>query len=114
MKMFSCCVLVYGRFGETVVQSNESGLLRTDVSGSEFEVGTPTLEEEAEKKKSRSKALSKESSHGCFCELVAVYCTLQVFSYESLILVCVQVMLKRFREFSEMKKCRLAGRLMDS
>ena len=48
-----------------MVHSTEPGLPRTDVSGSEFEVGAPTSEEEAQKKKS-VKARSKESSHGCF------------------------------------------------
>ena len=32
-----------------MVHANEPGLPRTEVSGSEFEVGTPTLEEESEK-----------------------------------------------------------------
>ena len=61
MKMNSrgCCVLVYDLAGEPVVQSNESGLPRTDVSVSEFEVGVPTSDEEVEKKKSRSKSAPK-------------------------------------------------------
>ena len=67
MKIISrgCCVLVYDRSGEPVVHSNEPGLPRTDVSGSEFEVGAPTSEEEVERKKESDKTRSKESSHGC-------------------------------------------------
>ena len=61
MKMTSggCCVLVYDRSGEPVVHANEPGLSRTDVSGSEFEVGVPTSEEEGERKKSRTKSAPK-------------------------------------------------------
>ena len=58
MKMTSwgCCVLVYIRSGEPVVHGDQPGLPRTDVSGSEFEVGAPTSEEEeAERKKSQTK-----------------------------------------------------------
>ena len=75
MKMTSwgCCVLVYDRSGEPVVQANEPGLSRTDVSGSEFEVGAPTSNEEAERKKSRTRRATKspltavlESWLGCF------------------------------------------------
>ena len=42
-----------------MVHANEPGLPRTDVSGSEFEVGVPTSEEEAERKKSRRKRAPK-------------------------------------------------------
>ena len=42
-----------------MVHANEPGLPRTDVSGSEFEVGAPTSEEEAERNKSRTKRASK-------------------------------------------------------
>ena len=42
-----------------MVHANEFELPRTDASGSEFEVGTPTSEEEAERKKSRTKRASK-------------------------------------------------------
>ena len=61
MKMTSqaCCVLVYNRSREPVVHATEPGLPRTDVSGSEFEVGAPTSEEEAEGKKSRTKRATK-------------------------------------------------------
>ena len=38
-----------------MVHVNEPELPRTDVSGSEFEVGAPTSEEEADRKKSRTK-----------------------------------------------------------
>ena len=67
LKMTSrgCCVLVYNRSGEPVVHCDECELLRTDVSGSEFEVGAPTSEEEAERKKSQMKRASK-------CPLTAV------------------------------------------
>ena len=55
-----CCVLVYNRSGKPVVHANEPGLPRTDVSGCEFEVGAPTsAEEEAERKKIRTKRASK-------------------------------------------------------
>ena len=65
MKMTSwgCCVLVYNRSGGPVVHANEPGLLWTDGSGSKFEVGAPTLEEEAEKNKSR-KSRTKRASKG--------------------------------------------------
>ena len=53
------CVLVYDRSGEPVVHCNEPELPRTDVSGSEFEVGAPTSEEEAGKKKSQVKRAQK-------------------------------------------------------
>ena len=61
MKMTSwgCCVLVYNRSGEPVVHGDEPGLPRTDVSGSEFEVGAPTSEEEADRKKSQTKRAPK-------------------------------------------------------
>ena len=48
-----------------MVHANEPGLPQTLVSGSEFEVGAPTSEEEAERKKSRTKRASK-------CPLTAV------------------------------------------
>ena len=51
--------LVYNRSGEPVVHGDEPGLPRTDVSGSEFEVGAPTSEEEAERKKSQTKRAPK-------------------------------------------------------
>ena len=53
------CVSVYDHCGEAVVRLNETGLTRTDVSGSEFEVGAPALEEGVEKKKRRSKHVPK-------------------------------------------------------
>ena len=51
--------LVYNRSGEPVVYANKPGLARTDVPGSEFEVGAPTSEEEAERMKSRTKRAPK-------------------------------------------------------
>ena len=61
MKMTSggCFVLVYNRSGEPVVHANVPGLPRTDVSGSEFEVGAPTSGEEAERKKNQVKRAPK-------------------------------------------------------
>ena len=50
---------LYNRSGEPVVHGNEPGLPRTDVSGFEFEVGAPTSEEEAERKKSQTKRAPK-------------------------------------------------------
>ena len=50
---------MYDRSGKPVVRAIESGLPRTDVSGSEFEVGAPTSEEEAERKKSRTNRAPK-------------------------------------------------------
>ena len=50
---------MYNRSGEPVVDANEPGLPWTDVSGSDFQVGAPTSEEEAERKKSRTKRASK-------------------------------------------------------
>ena len=59
MTSWGCCVLVYNRSGEPVVHADEPGLPQTDVSGSEFEVGAPTSEEEAERNKSRTKRAPK-------------------------------------------------------
>ena len=42
-----------------MVHCDEPELPRTDVSRSEFEVGAPTLEEEAERKKSQMKRVPK-------------------------------------------------------
>ena len=42
-----------------MVHSSEPELLRTDVSGSEFEVGAPSSEEEAERKKNQTKRAPK-------------------------------------------------------
>ena len=42
-----------------MVHCNEPELPRTDLSGSEFEVGAPTSEEEAERKKSQMKRAPK-------------------------------------------------------
>ena len=49
LEFFCCSVIKF--------YSNEPGLPRTDVSGSEFEVGAPTSEEENEKKRVRQNAL---------------------------------------------------------
>ena len=50
---------MYDGSGKAVVRSNQPGLPLTDLSGSEFEVGTPTSEEKS------IKTRHKESSHGC-------------------------------------------------
>ena len=42
-----------------MVHANEPGLPRTDGSGSAFEIGAPTSEEEAGRKKSRTKRAPK-------------------------------------------------------
>ena len=42
-----------------MIQANEPGLPRTDMAGSEFEVGAPTSEEEGERKKSRMRRAAK-------------------------------------------------------
>ena len=42
-----------------MVPSTEPGLPQPDVSGSEFEVGAPTSEEDVERKKSRTKRAQK-------------------------------------------------------
>ena len=44
-----------------MVHGDEPGSPRTDVSGSEFEVGAPTSEEEAERKKSQTKSAPKST-----------------------------------------------------
>ena len=59
MTSWGCCVLVNERSGELMVHANELGLSRTDVSGSEFEVGAPTSEKKAERKKSVTKRATK-------------------------------------------------------
>ena len=59
MTSWSFCAFVYDWSAEPVVRSNETGLLQIDVSGSEFEVGAPTSEEEVEKKEGRSKRAPK-------------------------------------------------------
>ena len=50
---------MYDRSGEPVVHSNELGLPRIEVSGSEFVVGSPTSEEEVARKKSQTKRAPK-------------------------------------------------------
>ena len=50
---------MYNRYGQPVVHGDEPGLPRTDVPGSEFEVGAPISEEEAERKKSQAKRALK-------------------------------------------------------
>ena len=44
-----------------MVHGSEPELPRTDVSGSEFEVGAPTSEEEVERKKSQVKRAPKST-----------------------------------------------------
>ena len=50
---------MFDRSREPVVHANEPGLPRTDVSGSEFEVGAPTSEKEGGREKSRTKRVPK-------------------------------------------------------
>ena len=61
MKMTSwgCCVLDYDRSGEPAIHSNEPKWPRTDLSGSECEVGALTSEEESEREKSQTKRAPK-------------------------------------------------------
>ena len=91
MKMvsWSCCVLVYDRSKEPVVHRNESGLPRTDVSGSEFDVGAPTSEE-VEKKKNRSKHAPKSLLTAVFESwlLSILHCMFLVISVAHLVSVC--------------------------
>ena len=61
-----------------MVPSDEPGLHRRDVSGSEFEVGVPTSEEEVEKCKSRSKRTPKVISRlylrvSCYLFYIAAF-----------------------------------------
>ena len=50
---------MYNRSGEPLVHCSEPKLPRADVSGSEFEVGAPTSEEEVRRKKSPTKRAPK-------------------------------------------------------
>ena len=91
-----------------MVHPDEPALPRTDVSGCDFEVGAPTSEEQVEKK-SRTKHVSKsplmivpES-----CLLSILHCSFLVIS-AARFPSCLQVMPKRFREFPEMRVCRMA------
>ena len=117
MKMTShaCCVLVYNRSREPVVHATEPGLPRTDVSGSEFEVGAPTSEEEAEGKKSRTKRATKSPLTAVLESwlLSILHCRFSVMLVDH-VLFFFQVMPKRFRECPEMKMCRPGRRLMGS
>ena len=95
-----------------MVHGNEPELPQTDVSGSEFEVGAPTSKEEAERKKNETKRAPKSPLtavleswflsilHCRFCHISGSF---PVF---------FKVMPRRFREYPETKKCRLAWRLM--
>ena len=76
---------MYNRSGEPVVHGDEPGLPRTDVFGSEFEVGAPTSEEEAERKKSQIKRAPKSPLTAVFESwlLSILHCTF--LSYQWLI-----------------------------
>ena len=114
MTSLGCCVLVYNRSGEPVVHCDEPELPRADMSGSEFEVGAPTSEEEVERKKSRVKRAPKspltavpESWH-----LSILHCRFCHISGSFPFLF--QAMSRRFQECPVLRKCRLALRLMGS
>ena len=97
-----------------MVHVDEPELPRTDVSGSEFEVGAPTSgEEESGRKKSPKRAPKSPLTavleswllsilHCRFCHTVAH----SLFYF--------QVMPRRFQEYPEMRSCLLAWRLMGS
>ena len=98
-----------------MVHVSEPELPRADVSGSEFEVGAPTSEEEVERKKSQVKR-TPESPLTAVLEswlLSILHCRLSVVLVAHS-LYCFQVMPRRFREYPEMRKCRLVWRLMGS
>ena len=65
-----------------MVHANEPGLPQTDVSGSEFEVGAPTSEAVAERKKSRTKRAPKSPLMAVFESwlLSPLHCRFSVIS----------------------------------
>ena len=89
-----------------MVHANEPRLPRTDVSGSEFEVGAPTSEEETERKKSQTKRAPKSPLTAVFeswllsilhCRFLVIWVAQSLFFF--------QVMPKRLQDFQEMKMC---------
>ena len=98
-----------------MVRAKEPGLPVTDMSGSEIEVGAPTSEEEAERKKSRTKRAPKSPLTAVLESwlLSILHCRFSVISVAHF-LVCFQLMPKRFREFPETKMYLPEWRLMGS
>ena len=97
-----------------MVYANEPGLPRTDMFGSEFGVGAPTSEEEAERKKSRTKRAQRVPSRlflrisSSLQYFVGFFKALANFSSIS------QLMPNLFQKFPEAMACRLLWRLMVS
>ena len=98
-----------------MVRAIEPELPRTDVSGSEFEVGAPTSEEEAERKKRVGQNALQRVLSRLFLRVGYSLFYIAGFNHISgSFPVYFQVMPKRFRESPETKMCRLAWRLMGS
>ena len=68
-----------------MVHADEPGLPRTDVSGSEFEVGAPTSEEEADRKKSQTKRAPKSPLTAVFESWMLSILHCRFLSYQWLI-----------------------------
>ena len=103
MKMTSwgCYVLVYDSSGEPLVHPNDPGLPQTDLSATEFEFGSPTSEEEVDKKKIRTKRVPKSPLTAVLDSwlLSIPHCRFLVISivhFPS----CLQVMPKQFLKVS--------------
>ena len=62
-----CCVLVYDSSGDPEVRPNEPRVPRTDVSGSQFEVTAPTLEEKCGKKKKKKRRRARQKGLSRLC-----------------------------------------------
>ena len=73
-----------------MVHATESGFPRTDMSGSESEVGATTSEEEVEKNISRSKRAPKSPLTAVLesCLLSILHCRFLVLSVAHLVSVC--------------------------
>ena len=83
-----------------MVHANEPGLFRTDVSGSEFEVGAPTSEEETDRKKSQAKRAPKSPLTAVLESWLLSILHCRFFSHISgSFPVYLQVMPKGFRGF---------------
>ena len=76
---------MYNRSGEPVIHGDEPGLPRTDVSGSEFEVGAPTSGEEAERKKSQTKRVPKSPLTAVLYSWLRSFLHCRFLSYQWLI-----------------------------
>ena len=72
-------------YNRSVVHGDEPGLLGTDVSGSEFEVGAPTSEEEADRKKSQTKRAPKSPLTAVLENWLLSLLHCRFFSYQWLI-----------------------------